>query len=343
MVSLHELQHRNEDSMTRPQMRRAIGKFGSPEEVCEMKVGFIGLGTMGIGMATRIASAGYDLIVHDVRKGSAEPLLASGAKWAETVAELGRQSDVVFTSLPGPKEMREVGLGDAGLGEVMAPGSAWFDLTTNAPTIVSEVAGPLAEKGINLLDAPVSGGPTGARNGKLAIYVGGDKATFEKHKALLDSIGDRVMHVGPIGAGNTAKLAHNCVSMTIRMAIAETFTLGVKAGMDPLELWHAVRQGVLGRSRTFDGIGNEYLRENYDPPSFALRLAYKDFTLALDLAKQLGVPMPQAETAYLSYTEALENGWGESDSRIAMHVQNVRAGVSIKASAEDVEATLARG
>lgn len=308
-----------------------------------MKVGFIGLGTMGIGMATRILSAGYELIVHDVHKQSAEPLLADGATWSDSVADLGQRSDVVFTSLPGPREMQQVGLGEGGLLDAMRAGSAWFDLTTNSPTVLAEVGKRFREKGIALLDAPVSGGPSGARNGKLAIYIGGDLAAYEQYKVLLDSIGDRVMHVGPIGSGNTAKLAHNCVSMTVRMAIAEVFTLGVKAGMDPLELWHAVRQGVLGRNRTFDGIGAEYLQSNYDPPSFALRLAYKDFTLALDLAKQLEVPMPQAETAYLSYTEALEKGWGDRDSRVAMHVQNERAGVTIKASAEDVQATLARG
>ena len=308
-----------------------------------MTVGFIGLGTMGIGMATRILEAGYPLIVHDMRQESARPLLEAGATWGDSVAEIGGAAEVVFTSLPGPKEMQAVGLGPGGLIETMRKGGAWFDLTTNSPTVVAEVSVPFAAKGIALLDAPVSGGPTGARSGKLAIYVGGDAAVYDRHKALLDAIGDRVMHVGPVGSGNTAKLAHNCVSLTIRMAIAEVFTLGVKAGMAPLELWHAVRSGVLGRSRTFDGIGGEYLQSHYDPPSFALRLAYKDFTLALDLAHQLGVPMPQAETAYQSYTEALERGWGELDSRAAMHLQNERAGVTIKATAEEVQATLARG
>jgi len=308
-----------------------------------MTIGFIGLGTMGIGMATRILEGGHPLIVHDMRQESARPLLEMGATWGDSVAETGRASDVVFTSLPGPKEMQAVGLDAGGLLETMREGGVWFDLTTNSPTVVAAVSKPFAEKGIALLDAPVSGGPTGARNGKLAIYVGGDAAVYQRHKALLDAIGDRVMHVGPIGSGNTAKLAHNCVSLTMRTAIAEVFTLGVKAGMDPLELWHAVRSGVLGRSRTFDGIGGEYLQSRYDPPSFALRLAYKDFTLALELARQLGVPMPQAETAYQTYTEALDRGWGERDCRVAMHLQNERAGVTIKVSAEDVQATLARG
>jgi 3-hydroxyisobutyrate dehydrogenase len=307
-----------------------------------MKIGFVGLGTMGVGMASNLRKAG-ELVVHDVRRESAQPLLAAGATWAETLADLGRAADIVFTSLPGPKEMREVGLDKGGLLESMRPGSTWFDLTTNSPTVVREVATPFQQKGVELLDAPVSGGPAGAQSGKLAIYVGGDRDVFDRHKALLDAIGDRVMHVGPVGAGNVAKLVHNCTSLVLRMVLAEGMTLGVKAGMEPLELWHAVRQGVIGRSRTFDLLGNEYLQSKYDPPSFALRLAYKDFTLALELARQLGVPMQQAEAAYQTYTEALERGWGERDSRVAMHVQNERADVTIKASAEDIQKTLARG
>jgi 3-hydroxyisobutyrate dehydrogenase len=113
--------------------------------------------------------------------------------------------------------------------------------------------------------------------------------------------------------------------------------------MDPLELWHAVRQGVVGRRRTFDGLGDTYLQSKYDPASFALNLAYKDFTLALELAQQLGVPMRQAETAYQDFTEALERGWGGRDSHAPMELPNERAGVTIKASAADVEKTLARG
>jgi 3-hydroxyisobutyrate dehydrogenase len=146
-----------------------------------------------------------------------------------------------------------------------------------------------------LLDAPVSGGPAGARSGKLAIYVGGDRDAFDRHKALLDAIGDQVLYVGLIGAGSTAKLAHNLASLVTRMAIAEVFTLGVKAGVEPLELWHALRQGAIGRSRTFDRIGDQYLQSKYEPANFSVRLAHKDFTLGLELAHQLGVPMRLAK------------------------------------------------
>jgi 3-hydroxyisobutyrate dehydrogenase len=307
-----------------------------------MKVGFIGLGMMGGGMAANLRKAGHDLVVYDLRPECGKPLVAAGAKWAQTVADVARDAEVVFTSLPGPKDMQEVGVGEGGLLASMRRGAVWFDLTTNSPTVVRKVAARFREKGVELLDAPVSGGPHGARSGKLALYVGGSREIFDRHKALLDAIGDQAMYVGPIGAGNSAKLVHNCASFTIRTAIAEVFTLGVKAGVEPLALWHAIRQGSSGRRRTFDGIGDQYLQDKYEPAAFALRLAHKDLTLARELAQELGVPMRLADLAYQDFTAALERGWGEWDSRAPMQLQNERAGVTIKASAEDVKKTLAR-
>jgi 3-hydroxyisobutyrate dehydrogenase len=307
-----------------------------------MKVGFIGLGAMGSGIALNLCKAGNAVVVHDLRKENAAPHLAAGATWADTVADLAGAVDVLFTSVPGPNEMRELALREDGLLAGMRPGSAWFDLTTNSPQVVREVAAKFQARDIAVLDAPVSGRPEGARSGKLAIYVGGDRAVFERHQKILDAMGDRVMHVGPVGSGNVAKLVHNCVSLVTRLAIAEGMTLGVKAGMDPLDLWHAVRQGAIGRARTFDIIADQYLQSKYEPASFALRLAYKDFTLALELAREVGVPMKQAELAYQDYTEALERGWGDRDSRSPMQIQNERAGVVIQVSAEDVRQALAR-
>lgn len=307
-----------------------------------MKVGFIGLGTMGAGMASNLQKAGYAMVVHDLRKESAEPFIAAGATWAATVAELARASDVVFTSLPGPKEMEATAFGEQGLLASMRPGSTWFDLSTNSPTVVREVARRGLEKGITVLDAPVSGGPSGASSGKLALYVGGEREVFDRHQKLLDAMGDRVIYVGAIGAGSTAKIVHNLISLVSRMAIAEGISLGVKAGLDPLELWNAVRQGAIGRARTLDLVAEQYLQSSYDPPSFALRLALKDFNLALDLAKEFNVPMKQADAAYEDYIAALDRGWAERDSRSPMELQNERAGVTIKASKEDVQRTLAR-
>jgi len=187
-----------------------------------MKVGFIGLGLMGSGMALNLRKAGHEVVVHDLDRARAADHLAAGSTWAASVAELARAADVVFTSVPGPKEMKAVGLGADGLVANMRPGTVWFDLTTNSPTVVREVAQAAREKGIELLDAPVSGGPSGARSGKLAIYVGGDRPTFDRFKAVLDCIGDQVLYVGTSGAGNTAKIVHNGASLIVRMALARS-------------------------------------------------------------------------------------------------------------------------
>ena len=131
-----------------------------------------------------------------------------------------------------------------------------------------------------MLDAPVSGGPSGAESRKMAIWVGGDKAAFDKYKPVLDAMGDRPAYIGPIGTATVAKLVHNMSGYAITCALAETFTMGVKAGMDPVALWEAVRQGVTGRRLTFDGLLEQFLPDKYDPPNFALKLATKDVELA---------------------------------------------------------------
>src|SRR5919199_1181281 len=300
-------------------------------------VGFIGLGTMGAHMATNLQRAGHDLVVNDVRPDAGSEHLARGARWADTAREVGEAADVVFTSLPGPPEVEEIALE---LLEGMRPGKAYFDLSTNSPTLIRHLHGLFAERGVALLDSPVSGGPRGAQTGKLAIWVGGDEQVFEQHKPLLDAIGDQVVRVGPIGCGTVAKLVHNCAGYAIQTALAEVFSMGVKAGVDPLALWLAVRQGAVGRQRTFDRLSEGFLPAIFDPPSFQLRLAHKDVTLATQLARELNVPMRVANLAHAELTEALNRGWGQRDSRVSMLLQEERAGVEIKVDPEQIKAAL---
>jgi 3-hydroxyisobutyrate dehydrogenase len=292
-------------------------------------LGFIGLGTMGTHMATSLRRAGHSLVVNDLRREAAEPHLEFGAEWAATPREVAQAAEVVFTSLPGPPEVEAVALGADGLLEGLRPGGAYIDLSTNSPTLMRRLHAQFGERGLDVLDAPVSGGPTGARTGKLALWVGGDEPVFRRHKPLLDAIGDQVFYVGPSGAGCVTKLVHNCAGYTIQAALAEVFSLGTKAGVDPLALWQAVRQGALGRRRTFDRLPEQFLAGSFDPPSFALRLAHKDVTLATELGRELHVPMRLAALALEELTEALNRGWAARDSRIAMLLQEERAGVHI--------------
>jgi 3-hydroxyisobutyrate dehydrogenase len=304
-----------------------------------MKVGFIGLGTMGASMALNARKGGHEMTVYDLRRDAAKPHLEAGASWGEGPRAVAAVSDVVFTSLPGPREVEAVA---EELLESMERGTAWFDLSTNSPTVVRRIHARFAEKGVAMLDAPVSGGPSGAKSGKLALLIGGDKAVFDRCKSVLDAIGDQIIYIGPIGAGSVAKLVHNCAGYMIQTALAEVFTLGVKAGVDPLDLWAAVRQCSLGRMRTFDRLGKQFLQGSFEPPDFALQLAHKDVTLATELGRELGVPMRIANMTYAEMTEALNRGWGQRDSRVPMLLQEERAGVRIAVPIADIQEVLKR-
>jgi 3-hydroxyisobutyrate dehydrogenase len=295
-----------------------------------MNIGFIGLGTMGRHMASHLIKAGHALTVHDVRREAAAPHLQAGARWADTPRAVATASEVVFTSLPGPPEVEAVALGDQGLLSGLVAGRVYFDLSTNAPALVRRLHAAFAERQVHMLDAPVSGGPRGAETGRLALWVGGDEGIFKRYKPVLDAIGDQAYYVGTIGAGSIAKLVHNCAGYVIQTALAEVFTMGVKAGVDPLGLWKAVRQGAGGRRRTFDGLVDQFLPGTFEPPAFALRLAHKDVTLATALGREHKVPMRLANITLEEMTEALNRGWGDRDSRVAMLLQEERAGVDIR-------------
>ena len=307
-----------------------------------MKIGFIGLGMMGSGMAANLQKAGHELVVHDLRRAAAEPYLAKGAVWADSPRAVAEQSELVFTSLPGPPEVEAVALGPNGLLAGMSDGKAYFDLSTNSPNMVRKINAAFAERNVYMLDSPVSGGPRGARTGKLALWVGGDEQIFNRHKSVLDAIGDKARYVGPIGAGSVAKLVHNGAGYCIQTALAEMFSVGVKAGVEPLALWEAVRDGASGRRRTFDGLIDQFLPGKYEPAAFALRLAHKDMSLATQLGRDFGVPMRIANLALAELSEALNRGWGHLDSRSPMRIQLERAGVEVAVEQSRIDEALSR-
>jgi 3-hydroxyisobutyrate dehydrogenase len=304
-------------------------------------VGFIGLGTIGGPMAANVQKAGYKLVVHDLKREAASPHIKAGAVWAESPREVASQADVIFTSLPEPPDVEKVALGPDGLIAGIRRGAVYFDLSTNSPAVVKKVNAAFAGKGAHMLDAPVSGGRAGALARKLAIWVGGDESMFQEHKAVLDAIGDNAAYIGPIGSATVAKLVHNMSGAAFHCTLAETFSMGVKAGVDPLVLWQAVRQGIHGRRLTFDGLVDAFLPGKYDPAAFALKLAHKDVTLAVALGRELGVPMPMCDLALAEMTEALARGWGGRDVRIVMRLAQERAGVEIAVPPERLPQALA--
>lgn len=307
-----------------------------------MKIGFIGLGMMGAGMASNLQKAGHDLVVHDLTRQSASRHLNAGATWADSPRALAQNCDIVFTSLPTPADVQKVGTGPDGLIEGFREGAAWFDLSTNAVDVVRSLHAAFAEKGIDFLDAPVSGGPKGANSGRLAIWVGGDKAVFDKYLPVLTAMGDQAAYIGPIGAGSIAKLVHNASSAAVNVVLSEVFTMGIKAGVEPLALFEAVRQGASGRNRMFDRLGDHFLTGSYDPADFALRLLHKDVTLACQLAREVQVPMRLTNMALMELTEALNRGWGARDSRVGSLLQQERAGIPpIAVAPEKIKAVLA--
>ena len=306
-----------------------------------MNVGFIGLGTMGASIALNAIKGGHSLTVHDINKDAASEHLKLGAVWADTPKAVAEASEVVFTSLPGPPEVEAVVLGKNGLIDGFKPGSAYFDLSTNSPTVIRDIHSALAEKDVQVLDAPVSGGPDGARDGRMAIWIGGDEETYNKFLPVLNSMGDAPYYVGPIGAGAVAKLVHNCSGYILQTALAETFTMGVKAGVNPEGLWQALRKGALGRRRVFDTLSRQFLPGRFDPPDFALKLARKDVALACEVGREFDVPMRLAHLTLMEMTEALNRGWEGRDSRVAMTLQTERAGVDVRVSDNRIAEILA--
>jgi 3-hydroxyisobutyrate dehydrogenase len=256
-----------------------------------MNVGFIGLGHMGGPMSANILAAGHDLVVHDIRAYAAAELLAAGAGWAPSPREAGAGRDVVITMLPTPRHVADVLLGPEGLLDGLRPGAVWADMSTSVPDVADRVRALAAPRQVAVLDAPVSGMAAGARAGTLQIFVGGDAAAYQRIRPVLEAMGDpdKILHVGGNGAGYTVKLMINLLWFGHLVATAEVLTVGVRAGVDLATL----RRCLLASPAASNFLERDVLsvleRGDYDD-SFALALACKDLGLAVDLARQTGVP-----------------------------------------------------
>ena len=293
-------------------------------------IGFIGLGAMGAPMAANLQKAGWRLVVHDVRREAAAPHLQTGAVWADTPRALAAQSDVVFSCLPDPEAIERVVLGADGVLAGLRAGGALFELSTSTPALVKRLHAAFSQRAQHFLDAPISGGVGAAQRARLAIWVGGDGATYHRWQPALRAMGDRPLHVGAVGAGTVTTLVHNCIDETTRAAIAEIFTMGVKAGADPLGLWEGVRLGMIGRRRTLDDLVDEFLPGDYERIQAPLSVVYKDMKSATGFARELGVPFRYPNLAFADIQEAMNRGWAARDRRIVMLLPQERVGVRIQ-------------
>jgi 3-hydroxyisobutyrate dehydrogenase-like beta-hydroxyacid dehydrogenase len=295
-----------------------------------MRVGFIGTGNIGNPMARNVVRAGHDVAVNDLRESACANLLELGATWAATPAEAAAQAEVVFTSLPGPVEVERVLTGVDGILAGAQPGTVYFDLSTNSPATARRLAGVAAARGVTYLDAPVSGGVSGAEKATLCVMVGGDQSAFERYKPVLEAIGTNVFHLGDVGAGCTAKLVNNLIALGVGHLINEALVAGVKAGIDAQTLYDVM--AVSSASRFVPGVPR-LLERRFDHATFTLALAAKDVGLAVALGREHGVPMPAAAAIEQAMLVAIASGHGDKASSASVLALEALAGVQVGGAA----------
>lgn len=255
-----------------------------------MKTGFIGLGIMGKPMAKNLLQAGYQLVVYDIVAPAVAELAAAGAETASSPREVAQRTEIVITMLPNSPHVKEVVLGKNGVLEGAKPGSIIVDMSSIAPLAAKEVAAQAALQGVEMLDAPVSGGEPKAIAGTLSIMVGGKKEIFDRCAEMLSKMGASVVLCGDIGAGNTTKLANQIIVALNIAAMSEAFVLGAKAGVNPETIFNAIRGGLAG-STVLDAKAPMVLAGNFNP-GFRIELHIKDLANALETAHDVGVPLP---------------------------------------------------
>ena len=295
-------------------------------------IGFVGLGTIGGAIARNIQRAGYPMMVRDIIPAATQPLIDGGAQPAPSSAEIARHCRVVFTSLPGPREVEEVALGPNGLLEGVHDGSVYVDLSSSSPDLIRRIEHEFQVRGAQVMDAPLIVGKNGVANRSLQVLASGAPEAYENVKSLLDTFGDTVVYAGELGTGTVMKLAHNLVRRGIGLAIGEGIVLGTKAGAEPQLLWDCMRWGLevqlqqLGRT-----FSDTVFKGNYEAPaSFGIGLSRKDVGLATELGRQHDVPMPIAALVEQIMIQAIGRGWSEQSTLSLFRLQEDAAGIRVR-------------
>ena len=275
------------------------------------KIGFIGLGIMGKPMAGHLIDAGYELVVHNRNRDAVHELVGKGAAEAHSGKEVAEQSDIVITMLPDSPDVESVALGEGGIIEGAHEGLIFVDMSTIAPSVTIQVGEALAEKGVQSLDAPVSGGDIGAQNATLSIMVGGDEDTFNAVEPLFDIMGQSAILCGPLGAGQTVKACNQILVAVTIAGVSEALTMGTKAGVDPIKIVQ-VLSGGLARCGVLENRGERMVNGDFDP-GFRIRLHYKDLNIIQKTSNDFGVPLPVTSEVFELFKTAMVKGRGELD------------------------------
>lgn len=274
-------------------------------------VGFIGLGIMGKPMAHNLLRADYSLVVHNRSREAVAELVGAGAKAATSPRQVAEQSQVVITMLPDSPDVEQVALGPDGLIEGARQGLIFVDMSTIAPSAAIRIARALADKGVRCLDAPVSGGDLGARQGTLSVMVGGDEDTFAEVKPIFQVLGRSAILCGPIGAGQTVKACNQVLVAVTIAGVSEALTLGAKAGVDP-SIIVQVLSGGLARCGVLENRGQRMVEGDFTP-GFRIRLHYKDLNIVHQAGKEFSVPLPVSAVVHQLFAAAMSQGRGDLD------------------------------
>ncbi len=296
-----------------------------------MKIGYIGLGNMGMPMATNLRAAGHELVVHNRSRGKVEAFVAEGGVAATSPPDVAQQVEVLMVCLPFPQTCEEVLIGPGGAIEAAPDGQLWIDLSTNGADTARRIAAEAAQKGLGYLDAPVSGGPPGAEAGTLAIMVGGAREDFERAAHLLDILGGNVQHFGPVGAGCVAKLANQIVVGATNAVLAEAYVLAVRNGLDPQQLFDMLRTARANSATHELLLPNIVLPRKFDA-AFAVNLLSKDLGLALALGRDSGVRLLVTNLVDQLFQEAQARGYGDQDIGAIFRPLEELAGVEVRSA-----------
>ena len=292
-----------------------------------LKVGYIGLGLMGKSMARNILKAGFPLVVHNRSRAAVDELAAEGATPASSPSKVASQVDVIFTNLPDTPDVEQVALGENGIMEGAHAGLIFVDNSTIKPGAARAIASKLAEKGVASLDAPVSGGDIGAKNGTLTIMVGGDAAALEKVMPIFQAIGKTITHVGEAGAGQVTKACNQIMVAAQMVAMGELLVFAKKAGVDPQKVVEAIKAGA-AQCWSLD-VKTPRLFEGNREPGFKAYMQAKDLNIVMESAREFGIPLPGTAENTQLFNAMLQMGMAELDNSAVIGVIEKLAGVGL--------------